>query len=100
MVKPSPMRMNDPNALKLLREIAADSGQIVFTDHAVRRMVQRKVTRPMVIDCLLAGAIDESVALDIHGNWKMTVWKRVAGRSLRVSVAIDLPSRAIVITVI
>jgi hypothetical protein len=100
MAEPVPMRMNDANALRLLREIAADSGQVIFTDHAAKRMVQRKVTRPMVLDCLRAGAVDESVALDPHGNWKLPVWKRAAGKDLRIAVAIDLPNRAIVITVI
>jgi len=56
------MRMDDANALKFLREIAADSGQVVFVGHATKRMVQRKVTRPMVLDCLRSGSVDESVA--------------------------------------
>lgn len=54
----------------------------------------------MVIECLQHGTTDEPVALDTHGNWKMTIWKRVAGKDVRVSVALDLPNRAIVITVI
>lgn len=100
MVDPTPLRMNDANALKLLREIVAESGNVFFTSHATKRMVQRSVTRPMVIECLRHGTTDEPVALDAHGNWKMTIWKRVAGKDVRVSVALDLPNRAVVITVI
>ena len=50
-------------------------------------------------DCLKGGFASEPVALDPHGNWKLTVTHRVAGVELHVGVVIDVPSRAIVITV-
>lgn len=93
------MRMSDPAALKLLREIATDSTNIIFTKHALQRMRERKVTTAQVIAWLASGCASEPVALDLHGNWKLTVTQRVAGAELNVSVAIDAPSRAIVITV-
>jgi hypothetical protein len=99
MVKPVPMRMSDPTALKLLREIAEDSGNIIFTNHARERMRERKVTPSQVLACLKQGFASEPVALDPHGNWKLTVQHRVAGVELNVSVAIDVPTRAIIITV-
>lgn len=99
MAKAVPMRMNDATALKLLREIAADSGRVIFTSHARQRMRQRKVTPVQVVTCLQRGIVAEPVALDLHGNWKLTVAHRVAGRDLSVAVAIDVPNRAIVITV-
>ena len=99
MAEPVPMRMNDANALKLLREIAQDSGNVILVDHARKRMRQRKVTTVQIIECLRRGVVSEPVALDIHGNWKLTVAHRVAGKDLNVAVAIDLPSRALVITV-
>jgi len=52
-----------------------------------------------VLTCLQRGIASEPVALDLHGNWKLTVTHRVAGRDLDVAVAIDVPKRAIVITV-
>lgn len=93
------MRMNDATALKLLREIAQDSARVIFTHHASLRMRQRKVTPVQVLTCLQRGIVNESVALDLHGNWKLTVTHRVAGQDLDVAVAIDVPRRAIVITV-
>lgn len=93
------MRMNDASALKLLREIAADSAQVIFTHHALQRMRQRKVSTSQVLTCLQRGIVAEPVALDLHGNWKLTVTHRAAGAELDVAVAIDLPNRAIVITV-
>lgn len=93
------MRVNDATALKLLREIAQDSGNVILTTHARLRMRQRKVTPVQIITCLQRGIVSEPVALDMHGNWKLTVTHRVAGKDLNVAVAIDVPSRAIVITV-
>jgi len=100
MNDPVPMRMNDANARKLLREIAQDSGNVVFTDHARKRMKERKFTSTQVLACLQVGMISEPVALDIHGCWKLTLTHRVAGNTMEVAVAIDLPKRAIIITVI
>jgi hypothetical protein len=93
------MRMNDATAIKVLREIATDSARVILTDHARLRMRQRKVSPAQVLTCLQRGIISEPVALDPHGNWKLTVAHRVAGKDLNVAVAIDIPSRAIVITV-
>ncbi len=99
MAEPIPLRMNDATALKLLREIAQDSANVIFTDHARQRMRQRHVTATQIIACLQRGIVSEPVALDLHGNWKLTVTHRAAGRDLNVAVAIDVPKRAIVITV-
>lgn len=99
MAKPVPMPLNDANALKLLREIAKDSANVIFTDHVRKRMRQRHVTPVQAIECIQRGFVSEPAALDMHGNWKLTVAHRVAGRDLNVAVAIDMPNRAIVITV-
>ena len=86
-------------ALKVLREIAEDSARVIFTKHANQRLRQRKVSPVQVITCLQRGTVSESVALDMHGNWKLTVSHRLAGKDLNVAVVIDLPNRAIIITV-
>lgn len=99
MPEPVPLRMNDASALKVLREIAKDSARVILTDHARLRMRQRKVSPVQVLACLQRGIVSEPVALDLHGNWKLTVAHRVAGKDLNVAVAIDVPKRAIVITV-
>ena len=91
--------MNDATALRVLRETAEDSARVIFTKHASQRMRQRKVSPVQVIACLQRGIIREPVALDLHGNWKLTVSHRVAGKDLDVAVAIDVPNRAIIITV-
>jgi len=93
------MRMSDPAARKLLQEIAQDSANVIFTKHANERMRQRKVTPIQVLDCLRGGFVSEPVTLDQFGYWKLTISHRVAGADLSVSVAIDVPRRAIIITV-
>jgi len=93
------MRMNDRTALKVLREIAQDSARVIFTHHALQRMRKRKVSPLQVLACLQHGIASESVALDMRGNWKLTVTNRIAGNDLDVAVAIDVPNRAIIITV-
>ncbi|MFO1255825.1 MAG: DUF4258 domain-containing protein [Sphingomonadaceae bacterium] len=57
MIDPVPMRMNDASALKLLREIAEDSGRVIFTRHALQRMRQRKVSTAQVLTCLRRGIL-------------------------------------------
>ena len=99
MAEPIPLRMNDAAALKLLRKIARDSAQVIFTHHARQRMRQRKVSPVQVLACLQRGIVSEPGALDMYGNWKLTMTHRVAGKDLDVAVAIDVPKRAIVITV-
>ena len=78
-----PMPMNDAAAVKLLRAIAKDSERVFYTEHARVRMRQRKVTPVQILECLEKGIISESVFLDQHGNWKLTVSRRVAGKELR-----------------
>lgn len=90
-------KMNDARALKLLRDISADSINVKFTDHALKQMRKRKITALQVINCLQKGQVSEPVHLDIHGLWKLTVTRTSAGECITVAVSIDSPD-AIVIT--
>lgn len=99
MARQVPFILSRPKALALVRELAADSGNVVFHPHALKRMRTRHVTPKEVIACLLKGAITEGPALGIKGAWELAVERTNAGRRLRVALAIDLPTRLIVITV-
>lgn len=97
-----PFKMPDSSFLKQVRKLAADSNKVVITDHAAKRMRQRKVSLPQVLACLLRGTISEPVHQDMHGNWKATLAHRHAGEDIRVAVAItelEDGSKAVVITV-
>jgi Domain of unknown function (DUF4258) len=109
--KPSKSRNNlvqivlkSADALRIVRRLAQDSSAVFITDHASKRMVQRKVTRVQVIECLLKGVITEGPALDIKGSWKFTISRAVCGDALSAVVAldrdVDKSNLVIVVTVI
>jgi len=90
------------NAVTILREIkrlAEDSGNIVLIAHGRKRSRQRHITRPQIECCVRKGHIEEGPFLNVHGNWQVTMCRRVAGEEIHCVVALDLPSRVLVITV-
>ncbi len=96
MSKTSSFILSKAKAVGLVRELAKDSGNVVFTDHALKR--KRKVTPKAVLECLLRGPIVEGPALGIKGTWELAMERMGAGQRLHVALAIDLPSRLIIIT--
>jgi Domain of unknown function (DUF4258) len=99
MSKSAGFVLSKPSALNLVRELAKDSGNVIFKDHALKRMRQRHVTPKMVMDCLSRGAIVEGPALSMKGTWELAMQRMGGGQRLFVAMAIDLPSRLIIITV-
>ncbi len=99
MSKAAIFTLSRPKALALMRELAKDSGNVVFTDHARIRMRQRQLTPKAVIECLMRGVIVEGPALGVKGTWELAMQRMGAGRRLHVGLAIDLPSRLIIITI-
>jgi hypothetical protein len=99
MAKLALFTLSKPKASAFVRELAADSGNVVFTNHALKRMKLRKVTPLEVLQCLLKGVIVEGPALGLRGDWELAIERMGAGRKLRVALAIDMPKRLIVITV-
>jgi Domain of unknown function (DUF4258) len=99
MANPVQLPLSKPKALALVRELAGDSGNIIFRPHALQRMKQRRVTPKMVLQCLLLGVIVEGPVFSLKGTWEMAMQRMAAGERLRVALAIDLPSRLIIITV-
>ena len=95
-----PSQMSAPAALKLVREIAAVSGNIMVTAHARKRQLERQVSTLDIQRCLLKGVIVEGPFLNPQANWQMTMKRFAAGEELEVALALDLPARVIVITVI
>lgn len=92
-------RMTDVAAKRLLGQIASKSANVIFTDHAVKQMKKRKITRPQIINCLKKGQITESPCLDHHGMWKVTIERYASGENVGCAVAIDnSKQKSIVIT--
>lgn len=94
-----PLKLNNHSALRLIRQLAADTNKIVILEHAEQRMKRRKITLREVHACLQKGTITEGPALDMWQNWKVTLARRAAGRELACAVAIDQRRGLLVITV-
>jgi hypothetical protein len=54
--------LDRPRAQKILRDVAADSGRVIFSDHAKRKMADRKVSDIRVLRRLRNGEITEGPA--------------------------------------
>jgi len=92
-----PERLTRADAQRLVRELATDSSNVGLTKHCREEsMPDRGITLRQVLDCLRMGVITEGPALDVHGNWKMDIYRRTD--NLLCAVAIEWKTRVIVIT--
>jgi hypothetical protein len=91
-----PDKFSRTDAMKLVRELAADSGNIGLTDHCRERMHERDITLRQILNCLQKGIVTDGPAIDIHGKWKMDIYR--AADDLTCAVAIEWRSHVIVIT--
>jgi len=94
-----PPKLTKPAALRLVRDLAADSNNIVVIPHAKARQRQRSISFAAIQQCLLKGSISEGPFLNQHGHWQMNFERFAAGEELTVVAAIDWPSKMVVITV-
>lgn len=74
----------------LVRDAASDSSNVYFSRHAQQRMLERDVTAPDIIECLLRGAFEEGPYRSAKGNWEFTVRQFCSGVSLTVAGALEL----------
>jgi hypothetical protein len=93
-----PDRLNDADALKFIRMLAADSNNIVVIKHAQKRKAQRNITRPQIERCIQKGTITEGPYVNAKGNWQVNLSRFTAGEQITCVVAIDWPARLIVVT--
>lgn len=93
-----PPSLTAPKALKVLREIGAETKNIVVVCHGKKRAKQRSVTRRQIELCVQRGTIQEGPFLNDKGHWQATLYRHAAGEELWCVVAIDWPSKVIVIT--
>ncbi|WP_353958754.1 DUF4258 domain-containing protein [Zwartia vadi] len=100
MINVIPLRLNDANALRIVRALAAVSANIYASSHAKLRMQQRNITLKQVLCRLRSGFILESAHLDIKGDWRLTMRHSVAGDDVKVAVALKQGTRGRMIVVI
>jgi hypothetical protein len=84
-------------ALKIVRLIAADTGNIFVIPYGRRRAQQRDITRRQIELCVQRGTIVEGPFLNQHGNWQMNLYRHAAGEEVTCVVAIDWATRVLVI---
>ncbi len=96
MSKPDALKKSD--AQKKVAQIAMDTAKVIFTDHAQERMDERNITTTHVIHTLRRGAIVEAPYLSDQDDWRMNFQYRTAGLAVTVTVAIDWPDEAIIVT--
>ena len=71
--------LRQDEAEKLIRQRAADTNNIVITDHAYDRVSSREIIVPDVIRILREGYVDSSPEKDRFGGWQIIVKKRIRG---------------------
>lgn len=81
--------MSRAEALRIIRQAAADSARVFFTRHAEARLRERKITRGQVLECLLRGAVVEGPAPSLRGGSECTMERMVAGDRVKVAIVID-----------
>jgi hypothetical protein len=94
---PVPFPMSAAAMLKRIRELAEDTDNIALTRHAIERMAERQITRPMIVRVLRIGVIVEGPTQDIRGDWQCTMRRFGAGQELHVSLVTR--GKIVVITV-
>jgi hypothetical protein len=94
-------RKSKAQLAKHIRTIAKNTAAIFLTDHAKKRMRERKVTAEEVFQCLQLGSIDrEPEGNEEKGSLECLMERYVAGRQLGIIVALcDEDPDAIVVTI-
>ena len=82
-----PLGLSRPQAEELIRRLA-QADRFAIEPHCKRRMAERDFTMRQVLDTLKGGSINQGPRLDECNDWRCRVKKRVAGRLVRVIVAI------------
>ena len=72
-----------------MRELAGNTANIFWSEHAQQRMHERDVIMREALGTIRGGRIDGKIVPDGGSRWKMTLRHRVAGRTVKVVVAIS-----------
>lgn len=93
-----PITLTTQHAIKVIRELAKDTDNIVIIAHAKMRGRQRRISRRQVELCVQRGIITEGPFVNAQGNWQVTLQRQAAGEEIECAVAIDWGRKLIVIT--
>lgn len=94
-----PLTLTSAHALRMVRQLAADTNNIVIIGHARKRGRQRAINRRQVELCIQRGSICEGPFMNPKGNWQVNMYRHAAGEEIECIVAIDWGRSLIVVTV-
>ena len=86
-------------ALAKVRNAARSTGNIRWTDHARERLEERDILDRQALRTIWEGNIDGKIVPDGEDEWRLTLKKRDAGRTVHVVVAVSDHEELTVITV-
>ena len=92
-----PDRLSGADAIRIVKMIAAQTGNIFLIPYARKRATQRRINRRQIELCVQRGILTEGPFLNLHGNWQMNLSRNAAGEELTCVVAIEWASRLLVI---
>ena len=72
-----------------VRELARNTANIFWSEHAQQRMNERDIIMREALGTIRGGRIDGKIVSDGESRWKMTLRYRFAGRTVKVVVAIS-----------
>lgn len=98
MNEDQPAYLTSADALRVIREIAADTNNIVVVGHGQQRQKLRGVSRRQIELCVQRGVISEGPFMNRYGNWQVNLERRAAGEEITCVVAIEWRTKLIVIT--
>ena len=100
MAEPIPLRMSAQAAIRMIRQKAAASENVIITDHAQERMAERGVTLDDVLAILRKGWVYVPPHKNERDDWQTKMERRMPGGRDAVAVTVvPQGSRLIVRTV-
>lgn len=96
----APEKLSKADALKVIREMAADTAKIVSPSwsHSGKQAKKRRITRRQIELCVQKGTITEGPFINPYGNWQVNLYRHAAGEEITCVVAIEWATKLIVVT--
>ena len=100
MAAPRYLYLTARAATRAIRERAAVTENVILTEHAMDRMVERDISAPEVFTILRRGTVHAAPALTEEGEWKAEIEMRLPGSGNAAVVTVFRDGdRLVVVTV-
>ncbi|HTJ93538.1 MAG TPA: DUF4258 domain-containing protein [Pararobbsia sp.] len=84
-----PFKLDDNRLRRFIAEIAVDTARVFITDHAKRRMRERRIRPTQIYDCLRRGQLKEPGFINLHGHWQCTLMRKHAGDPIHAVAVLE-----------